>query len=108
MLTIHRRSVNSAELLKVGVEAAKSVAVIDITTFPVQMAVMEEGIHPESGDYQNADWETIDGVTYATALVGPGGITLELTDEVYIPWVKVLAGAQTVEARCFEDVIEVY
>lgn len=108
MLTVHRRSVNSAELLKVGVEAAKSNTVIDITTFPVLMAVLEEGEHPESTDYQTAAWETIDGVTYATALVGPGGIVLEYTDEVYIPWVKVLAGAQIVEARCFEDVIEVY
>jgi hypothetical protein len=108
MLTVHKRSINSGELLKVAVEPAKSATPVDITTFVVSMAVVLDGIHPSAGDYQLAAWETIDGVTYASTMVGPGGIVLPLTDESYIPWVKILAGSQTVEARCFEDVIEVY
>jgi hypothetical protein len=108
MLTIHRRSVSSKELLKVGVEAAKRAAPVDITTLPVKMAVVLDGVHPVAGDYQAATWETIGGKTYAAALLGPGGITLSLTDEVYIPWVQVTAGPEIIEARCFEDVIEVY
>ena len=108
MLKIHRRSVNSDELLKVGVEPAKTVLPVDITNFPVKMAVVEDGIHPELTDYQTATWETIDGRTYATAMVGPNGIALEYTDEAYIPWVIVVAGSETIEARCLEDVIEVY
>jgi hypothetical protein len=108
MLTIHKRSVNSAELLKVRVEKAKSQTPVDITTLPVEMAVVLDGVHPEDGDYQAADWEQIDGNSYATTLLGPGGIQLELTDENYIPWVRVTAGLEIIEAKCFEDVIEVY
>jgi hypothetical protein len=109
MLTIHRRSVNSRELLKVVVEQARAETVVDITTLPVQMAVVEEGIHPDTGDYVPADWETISGKTYATALIGPGGgIQLALTDEFYIAWVKVNTGIEFIELKAVEDVIEVY
>ena len=108
MLRIHRRSVSSIELIKIGVEAAKSAHPVDITIFPVKVALAVEGVHPAVGDFVDGAWETIDGEAYATALVGSGGIVLTLTDETYIPWVRVAAGATIVEARCFEDVIEVY
>jgi hypothetical protein len=107
-MKIHRRSWNSSELLKVGVEPAKARTPVDITTFPVSVAVVLEGVHPVSGDFTAGQWETIDGLDYATVLVGPSGITTPLTDEPYIPWVRVTAGAQSIEAKCFEDVIEVY
>jgi hypothetical protein len=108
MLTIHQRSVNSTELLKVGVQQARAKTQIDITTLPVKMAVVEEGFRPETADYADASWETIDGVTYASTLVGPGGIQLDLTDEAYIVWVKVIVGPENIELKCFEDVVEVY
>jgi len=108
MLKTHRRSVNSKELLKVGVEAAKRATPIDITTLPVKVAVVLDGVHPSPADYQTATWETIGGKTYATTLVGPGALVLAMTDEAYIPWVQVTAGAEIIEARCLEDVIEVY
>lgn len=108
MLKVHHRSVNSDELLKVGVEPAKTASPVDITNFPVKMAVVVDGEHPDLVDYQDAEWETIDGKNYATCMVGPGGITLDYTDEVYIPWVQVVTGSESIEARCFEDVIEVY
>lgn len=108
MLTIHKRSVNSTELLKVGVQQARAKTEIDITTLPVKMALVEEGFHPDPVDYADASWETIHGVTYASTLVGPGGIQLDLTDEMYIVWVKVTVGPQNIELKCFEDVVEVY
>jgi hypothetical protein len=107
-MKIHRRSVSSSELLKIGVEAAKSETVVDITTFPVKVAVAIEDIHPAPTDFQDGQWETIDGLDYATVLLGPGGIVLPLTDETYIAWVRIVLGAQSIEAKCFEDVIEVY
>lgn len=110
MLTVHRRSVNSSELVKIAVEAPKTENPVDITTFLVQLTLMEEGIHPEPADYVLATWETMNGRDYAVALVGPGagGLVLELTDEVYIPWVRVNAGGFWVETKCLEDVVEVY
>ena len=104
---IHR-SVLSIELLRVEVEAAATGTPVDITAYPVRMAVVEEGIHPGDDDYVTADWETIHGRTYATVLVGPGSdIVLALTDEVYIPWVKVNAGVEYPELKS-KNTIEVY
>src|SRR5215471_2029390 len=109
MLTIHRRSVNSRELLKVAVEQARAEVMVDITTMPVEMAVVEEGIHPAAGDYVAADWETISGKTYAATLIGPGGgIQLAMTDEKYIAWVRVNTGVEFIELKAIDDVIEVY
>jgi hypothetical protein len=108
MLTIHRRSVTSAELLKVRVEQARSQTHVDLTTLPVFMAVIVDGDRPDSGDYAAAGWELIDGNMYAVALVGPGGIQLAMTDEMYVPWVKIVAGSETIEVKCLDDVIEVY
>ena len=108
MLTIHRRSVNSTELLKIGVKQARAEVMIDITTLPAEMAVIVEGERPTNLDYQTAIWETIDGVDYVSALVGPGGIQLVDTDEIYIPWVRVNTGLENIELKCIEDVVEVY
>ena len=108
MLTVHRRSVNSTELLKVGVNQAKAEVHIDITTLPVKMALEVEGIHPGDADYQSATWETIDGTDYVCGLVGPGGIQLALTDEMYIVWVRVNTGLENIELKATEDVVEVY
>jgi len=108
MLTVHRRSVNSSELVKIAVEPPRSQSYVDVTTFPVQLTLVEEGIHPDAGDYVLASWETISCKNYAVALVGPGGLQLPLTDEMYIPWVRVNAGGFWIEAKCIQDVVEVY
>lgn len=108
MLTVHRRSVNSSELVKIAVEPPRMEVPVDITTMPVQVTLVLEGIHPDVADYVLASWETMNGKDYAVALVGPGGLQLELTDEMYIPWVRVDAGGHWVETKCFEDVVEVY
>ena len=89
-------------------EQARAQVHIDITTLPAEMAVVEEGFHPEDFDYHSASWETISGTTYVAALVGPGGIQLELTDEMYIPWVRINTGLENIELKCIEDVVEVY
>jgi len=109
MLTIHRRSVNSRELLKVAVEQARAETMVDITTLPAEMAVVEEGVHPDDTDYVSANWETIQNLNYVTALIGPGGgIQLDLTDEKYIVWVRVNTGVEYIELKAIEDVVEVY
>jgi hypothetical protein len=71
--------------------------------------VVAEWVHPAAGDYVAAGWETINGVNYATVLIGPGGgIQLALTDEVYIVWVRVNTGVEFIELKAIEDVVEVY
>ena len=108
-MRIHRRSISSVEYLKVGVEPAKSADKVDITLAAVKVAVVLDGVHPGSGDFHTAAWETIDGLNYATILMGPGQVLeLAATDEVYIPWVQVADGVQVIEVRCFEDIVEVY
>lgn len=106
---VHRRSVNSKERLKLGVKAAKAASPVDITTATVKVALKIDGERPSAGDFQSATWETIDGLPYAVILIGPDTtLELDLTDEVYIPWIQVTSGSEVVEVRSFDDVVEVY
>lgn len=106
---IHRRSVSSTELLKVGVGVAISAQPVDVTVYPVELAVVEEHMRPEDADYADGAWEMISGTAYATVLLGPNGaIQLAETDEFYVPWVRLTIGSEKPEFKSFNDVIEVY
>ena len=109
-MTIHRRSVTSNELLRVGVDPAASPVAMDITTLLVEVAVMPEGTRPMDLDYKAGTWQTIRGIIYACVMVGPAGdIVLELTDEYYVPWVRIdVSGTEKPEVKSLKDVIEVY
>ncbi|MFE7510182.1 hypothetical protein ACFU8I_02975 [Streptomyces sp. NPDC057540] len=62
----------------------------DPTGFAVRVAVLPDGDRPESGDWHEAAWSTIEGTPHASLLVGPGG-AVTLAPGVYRVWVEITA-----------------
>lgn len=68
-------------------------AVVDPTSFPVQMAFMTNGSTPGALDWNAATWVTSGTNYYARILIGPdGGLNLLETD--YWVYVRVDAGVE--------------
>jgi hypothetical protein len=49
---------------------------VDVTAWPVFMALVTPGAKPSGGDWHTGSWETASGVYYALCEVGGDGISL--------------------------------
>lgn len=74
----------SKEYLKVPVEGPG-----DLDTLTVEMAVVDEGQDPGSGDWETAEWIGAD----AAVLIGPGS-ALVLAKGTYGVWVRITAAPE--------------
>jgi hypothetical protein len=90
-------SVATTEFLAEPVTAADPN--LDVTTLPIWMAVLPEGVTPGSGDWQTAFWHT-DGVTGETTARGLLGVALPLQTGVLVAWLKLDLGNE-IPVRAF-------
>ncbi|MDX5563743.1 hypothetical protein PYK79_10810 [Streptomyces sp. ID05-04B] len=67
-----------------------SAGVDDPTGYTVQVAVLADGVRPESGDWHDAAWGTDNGQTVAMILVGPDGV-IDPGPGTYRAWVRIEA-----------------
>jgi hypothetical protein len=79
----------STEFVYIPVSAPGTV---DPTAYPVQIAFTLDGSETRPIVLNTATWETIDGVTYAKLLVGPGAEVL--APGRWRPWWKVTANPE--------------
>ncbi len=72
---------SSKEFLHVPVTASGN-----LSTYPVEMALVAYGAEPASGDWKTAAWDSTD----AKILIGPGSSAVgALTEGVYGVWVRI-------------------
>lgn len=62
---------------------------VDVTTLPVDMALLLPGVDPAAADWHTAAWSTGAATPTAEILVGPGGTIVPAAKGVYMVWVRV-------------------
>ena len=81
---------------------------IDVTGFPVELAVVELGSSPTEADWFTAAWEpAADSAGYYLAHleVGPGAGTVELVaGTTYQPWLRLTLATETPVVRGVDEI----
>jgi hypothetical protein len=62
----------------------------DPAGYTVEIAVLEDGARPQSGDWHAAAWGVDDGRPVAMILIGPGGV-IDPGPGAYRTWVRIQA-----------------
>lgn len=88
----------SVETLVAPVNHLTVVSSVDITTYPVAMALTLPDTNPTV--WTAATWDTVSGQPYAAVVIGPGTALGTLAPGVYDCWVKVTASGETPIMRC--------
>lgn len=85
-------SAQSTEYIRMRVYAKENGAIVDPTSYPVEMALLTTvDASPEEEDWQTAEWETSGSTFYARLLVGPEG-DVQLTEgDLYKLWIRITA-----------------
>lgn len=91
----------SKESILIPVQEILNGAVIDTTTFPVEIAFTADTATPQPGDWLAATWETnqFSGEHDATIIIGPGG-SITLAAGPWRPWVRVHSPTETPVLKC--------
>ena len=91
-----RPAAASTEYVLVPISEQIGGTVVDLTVFPVAVALVLDGTSPATSDWHTADWEVnaVTGDQQARLLVGPAGVVTLSAGKAYRPWVKVTASPQ--------------
>jgi hypothetical protein len=89
----------STEYWKVPVSATRAGRALDLTRFPVYIAILPDHVNPAVTDWRAATWEISNGLTYARILVGPQGGAFNFATGIgatrYTVWVRVVETEET-------------
>ncbi|MFC3986461.1 hypothetical protein [Streptosporangium jomthongense] len=68
----------------------------NLSTLPVQMAVLAYGVRPAEDDWETAEWDVDDdGATVAKIKIGPGtAFDFSAAPGPKVPWVKITASEE--------------
>lgn len=67
----------------------------DLTSLPVSMQVLPNGVRPAEDGWVDAVWDTDNGRIIAKVLIGPGtSFDLSGAPGTYIPWVRITASQE--------------
>lgn len=92
----------STEAVLIPVQEIVNGIAVDVTTYPVEIALIDDNDDPESADWNVGTWETnsLSGEYDASVIVGPAGTVTLVAGRSYRPWVRVTAPAEQPVLRC--------